>query len=290
MSVYNGELYLNKCIDSVLNQTFIDFEFIIIDDGSNDNSVKIIEKFSKIDKRIRLVKNSNKGLTKSLIEAIELSKFELIARTDADDMMHKDRLLLQYNFLQANEKFALIFTGLDIINNNDQIIKSINYNNKIYLSSKIVKKRILFSNYIAHGSVMFRKKIYNQVGGYCDFFKYSQDYDLWLRFLKKNEIYFLSKSLYYLRHHTDSISVLKYNEQLEFSALAQYRNKFNLNCFEIAKTKKLVLKKISFYKIIFKLALIGQDLKLMKSYLKHLGFKYSLFYYLILIKKKLNEF
>ena len=108
MSVFNGEKHVNSAIKSILNQTFRDFEFIIIDDGSKDNTLKVIKEYAKIDNRIKVIRNlTNIGLTKSLNKAIKLSKGEFIARQDTDDISLPNRLEKQIEFLQKNPDCAL---------------------------------------------------------------------------------------------------------------------------------------------------------------------------------------
>ena len=100
MSAYNSELYIEQSIESILSQTFIDFEFLIIDDGSNDNTYKICEKFKKIDSRVILFRNKNNiGLTKSLNKLLDVSSYDLIARQDADDKSYNSRLHKQLEYL-----------------------------------------------------------------------------------------------------------------------------------------------------------------------------------------------
>jgi len=113
MSVYNGEKHLPRAIDSVLEQTFEDFEFIIVNDGSTDNTPKILGSYS--DKRIYVINQENMGLTRSLNEAIELPRGAYIARMDADDISLPDRLLYQVDFLDGNEDVCLLSSSYYVI-------------------------------------------------------------------------------------------------------------------------------------------------------------------------------
>ena len=109
MSVYNAEEYLHDSINSILNQTFTNFEFLIMNDFSDDGSQKIIEKYSLLDKRIRLFNNNiNRGLTASLNELIKKSNSLLIARMDADDISHINRLDTQYKFMLKNQNVGVL--------------------------------------------------------------------------------------------------------------------------------------------------------------------------------------
>jgi glycosyltransferase involved in cell wall biosynthesis len=155
MAVYNSENYLSKTIKSVLNQSFKYFEFIIINDGSNDNSRKIINKFKKDDKRIILIDNKeNIGLTKSLNKGIKIASGKYIARIDSDDISLPDRLKIQYTFLEKNPKYFLIGGNIIIIDGKDEIIKK---------ERKIINERKLCKflenkNTISHSTIMFRNK------------------------------------------------------------------------------------------------------------------------------------
>ena len=124
-SVYNGERYLRRAIDSILNQSFINFEYIIIDDGSTDSTNKIIQSFN--DPRIKLIENTqNIGLTKSLNIGVKICRGDYIARIDADDISFKQRLRKQYHFLLNNMNVVLV-GGQRIIK--DYIHKCVWYDN-----------------------------------------------------------------------------------------------------------------------------------------------------------------
>lgn len=117
MSVHNEERFLGASIESILNETYKNFEFIIVDDKSTDNSLEIIKKYQKKDKRIRIIKNEeNIGLTKSLNRALKLAKGEFIARQDASDISKKERLAEQINFLKENSDYSVVGTDLYFIN------------------------------------------------------------------------------------------------------------------------------------------------------------------------------
>lgn len=117
MSVYNSEKYLEDSIKSILNQSFKDFEFIIVNDCSNDNSLKIINKYKENDVRIRLINNSKKiNLANSLNKCLKVAKGKYIARMDADDISIKNRLEIQYNFMEENEDIFLCGGSAIVIN------------------------------------------------------------------------------------------------------------------------------------------------------------------------------
>lgn len=186
MPVYNGAQYIGQAIESVLNQTFSDFEFIIIDDGSTDHSLEIIDSFVKQDPKIKIFKNEkNLGLQKSLNRGIEKSHGEFIARIDHDDIWcDKDKLKKQIEFLEKNPDYALVGTGVLCIDLEGKIINSIQHKN----TDQEIRNHMLLLNQFAHPSVLIRKEALSEVGLYPEDKKhrnFAEDYELWLRIGKK---------------------------------------------------------------------------------------------------------
>jgi glycosyltransferase involved in cell wall biosynthesis len=176
MSVYNGERFLQQAIDSILNQTYQDFEFLIIDDGSNDRSREIIQ--SHKDQRIRLIYNEeNIGLTPSLNKGLELARGEYIARMDADDVSFPQRLEKQVEFLEHNPEVILLGAWAEVVDENGKIIKVWRYPTK----DCVIRWRLLFGNCLVHSSVIYRKDKVLDAGGYNSSITYAQDYELWTK-------------------------------------------------------------------------------------------------------------
>lgn len=194
MPVYNTEKYLEDAILSILNQDFDDFEFIILDDFSNDNSYKICEKFAKIDKRIKLYRNEkNEGISFSRNKLISLTNTNIICNQDSDDISHKNRLSLQFDFLQKNENFAVCSSNTEIINEKWDIIWFRKYSSEI---EKVILKKSPLPNWAS----IFRKDIFFEVWWYDKNLDYAEDYDLWLKiFSKWYKIWIINKYLYKLR-------------------------------------------------------------------------------------------
>ena len=169
MSVYNDSGNLESSISSVLNQDFQDFEFLIMNDGSSDDTQNILNKFSK-DKRIKIFKNKkNLGLTKSLNLLLAESKGEYVARQDSDDLSISERFTKQLNFIENN--------NLDLCGSR-AIIKGstrITPNRSYYLPLNVSLK---IKNPFIHGSLIFKKSVVEKVNNYDERFKYSQDYKL----------------------------------------------------------------------------------------------------------------
>jgi len=217
MSVYNCQNYLNYSINSILMQKFNNFLFYIIDDGSDDDSKKIIKKFAKKDERIiALFNGKNRGLTHNLNLLLKKVNTKYIARMDADDICHKDRFYHQYRFLENNKDYGFTGTGVAYIDEAGNETGR----RKMQTSFFNIKKKIYLLNLFNHGSIMARNDIFKTLNGYRDFFKYSQDYDLWLRALEKYKACNIKESLYYQRKINTAISNEKFNCQAKFAALA----------------------------------------------------------------------
>lgn len=195
MPVYNAEKFLSISIESILNQTYKNFEFIIINDGSLDDSKKIIQTYL-YDKRIKFYSLKKRGIVVCLNYALKKSKGDYIARMDADDISHHKRLEKQVNFL--NHK-----TSYDIVGSGAKYIGSISFFSKlVHLSSNYCKALIVFKNPFIHPSIMIRKKTLNSLGGYKNYFK-SEDYELWSRLFERFKGGNLKENLIKYRIHTN---------------------------------------------------------------------------------------
>jgi len=201
MSVYNGGKYLKLAVESILNQSFKDFEFIIIDDGSTDSSLKILKDFENQDSRIRLISRENKGLIYSLNEGVKMAQGEYIARMDADDISTPDRLEKQLKYAQEGG-LAVCGTWAEGIDIAGIKTKEMNYPPGI----EKVKAYTLLHNPFIHPAVMFRKDVFEKVGGYRDFFKYIEDYELWTRMVFKYKTGNIPEILLKYRLHSEQIT------------------------------------------------------------------------------------
>ena len=159
MSVYNGERYLREAVESILNQTFIDFEFVIIDDGSTDDTLGILERYT--DPRIRLVKNGrNIGLTESLNRGIRLARGKYVARQDADDISLPERLSSQLLFLDKHRGIGLVGTSFDIIDSSGRLCEQV----ILPTDNETLQELLWVRNCFCHGSVMMRKEYLDALG------------------------------------------------------------------------------------------------------------------------------
>jgi glycosyltransferase involved in cell wall biosynthesis len=176
MSVYNGGSYLSEAIESVLNQTHTDFEFIIINDGSTDASLIIIETFKNIDPRIILISRENRGLVFSLNEGIKMARGGYIARMDADDISLPTRFEEQIHFFNNNPDVGVCGTWIEVFGDH---IKSKKW--KLSCSDESLKAELLFSSCFAHPSVMFNKNLLVENIKYDVNFPHAEDFELWQR-------------------------------------------------------------------------------------------------------------
>lgn len=195
MPVFNAEKFLKEAIDSILNQTFADFEFIIINDGSTDNSEKIIMSYD--DNRIRYYKNKkNLGVARTLNKGLKLAKGKYIARMDADDISLPTRLEHQYNLLKNDKKLIIVFTSCSWIDEKGEIISRLKDK---YTSPEAIYYQLQFRNCLAHTSAMFKKDIIcDEFGGYNEKYQ-AEDNELWLRISSKYKIVKINKKLVKIR-------------------------------------------------------------------------------------------
>jgi glycosyltransferase involved in cell wall biosynthesis/radical SAM superfamily enzyme YgiQ (UPF0313 family)/Flp pilus assembly protein TadD len=218
MSVYNAGPYLAAAIRSILEQTYANFEFIIVNDASTDETAAILEEFT--DCRLRVLTNSqNLGLTKSLNIGINAARGRYIARMDADDLSLPHRLERQWRFLEEHSDYALVGSSYYQIDETGEIKSLI----RVLTGDPDLQTGLLKQNWFGHGSVMMRKDAFDQVQGYDERFKCAQDYDLWLRLAEHYKIANLEEPQYYWRATPSCISQSRVREQEYFARLAQKR-------------------------------------------------------------------
>ncbi len=200
MPVYNAEPYLKEAIESILNQTYDNFEFIIINDGSNDKSLEIIKHYK--DSRIRFISRENRGLVLTLNEGIELAAGEYIVRQDADDRSTPNRLQLQLQYLKANQHTVLLGSSMDVMDESG----AIKHRHAVLLNDPELRQELLVRSPFAHGSVIFQKKAAIESGLYRQQSWPAEDYDFWLRLSNYGKLANIDEALYVYREHSDSIS------------------------------------------------------------------------------------
>lgn len=228
MSVHNGEKYLETAVNSILRQTLRDFNFLIIDDASTDNSPQMLKEFARKDARIRILTNrTNLGLAASLNRGISQIETRYIARMDADDIAVPQRLERQLQYMESHPEIAAVGSGVGRFSINN------NFCFHIYqpaCSPNIIKNRSYnIGPQLVHPTVVVRTEALKKVGNYREQFISTQDYDLWLRMLESYELSNLPEILLYYRKEQQGISFQRQSEQSINHILAlqssEYRRK-----------------------------------------------------------------
>lgn len=214
LSVLNGERYLRNALDSILRQSFDDFEFIIIDDGSNDGTPQIVEEYAKADGRIRAFHQETKGLIVSLNRGCEMACGRYIARMDSDDIALPDRFERQIAFLEQHADVAALGGAVEFINAAGQGI-GLSSNP---VSHAEIRAALLDANVLWHPTVVIRRDGFFAVGGYRNVLS-AEDYDLWLRIGDRFALANLPQAILKYRLHDGQITE-KDNVQMTVSALA----------------------------------------------------------------------
>jgi glycosyltransferase EpsE len=191
MSVFNDGDNLAKSIDSILNQTFTNFEFIIVNDGSTDLTSDILTAYKNNDVRIKLIQQDNKGLASSLNTGINNSKAQLIARMDSDDVSLPERLEKQVSYLNQYSEVDILGSAAYLVNTNGEELGVMRLPSEHDSLVKIMHKASPF----IHPSVMMRRKAILLVGGYRDHLKRAQDYELWSRLFERCRFHNLKEPL-----------------------------------------------------------------------------------------------
>ena len=230
MSVYNDEKFLSGGIESILNQTFTNFEFLIINDASTDSTSAILQEYARKDSRVRVLNNENNmGLTVSLNNGLNSALGKYIARLDSDDISLKQRLERQVNFLDKHPKIGVLGSGAEIIDVDGNITGKFTPST----SPAVIRWRLLFGNCMLHSTVMFRRDIVLQAGGYPSDCFIAQDYDLWSRLMFKTDICQLPDTLVNYRQNTNAISIKNFDKQAETSIRVVHRNMTNFFDMEL---------------------------------------------------------
>lgn len=213
MSVYNEkEEYLRSSIESVLMQTFDDFEFIIYDDATSEDNKVVLKEYAERDSRIRIFTNQkNQGLTYNLMCGVKEAKGDYIARMDSDDISKKNRLKKQVEYMDRHPSVMMLATRISRIGEKRKLYW------KTITASDYLKASLLFNNGLPHPTVMLRRAflVDNNIN-YNTQIKKAQDYDLWVQIAKKGKIAFLRTSCVNYRVHQGQISQFNAKEQHSF--------------------------------------------------------------------------
>ncbi len=218
LTVFNGGIYIQEAVASILNQTFKEFEFLIVDNASTDGTVAFLESLQ--DRRIRLIRlPENLGQTRALNRAVQEATGEWIARMDADDIALPERLAQQYAYLSTHPKAAVVGSWVEEINAQGRQLKIMKYPTDPWtIRCHLLSDGNLTHRCLAHPSVMFLRSVVLELGGYNEKVSYAQDYDLWTRISRDHEIHNIGRVLFRYRAFSDSASrrhLSKMTEELE---------------------------------------------------------------------------
>jgi glycosyltransferase involved in cell wall biosynthesis len=216
-SAFNAERRLAESLESILRQESVDFEFIIVDDGSTDDTSRLLRQYAEQDSRIRLLRQENQGLTMALIAGCRLARGQFIARHDMDDISLPNRLHMQFEYLQKQPKVAFVSCWSEAVGPCGEFLYDVRYvGNPIALTDNLRQFR---HSVAGHGSVMFRREHYEKVGGYRPQFYFAQDLDLWLRLADIGQYAIVPETLYRYCFDGASISGKYRNAQLALAKI-----------------------------------------------------------------------
>lgn len=221
MGVYNGAQYLHETVDSVLAQEEVEFEFVIVNDGSVDASASILDEYAARDDRVIVVHQENRGLTHALIRGCELARGTYIARQDCGDVSLRRRLSKQVAHIRESPERALVSCTTTFVAPRGEFL----YESGGKVDDEDVRRSLLHDDVSSvrgishHGTAMFARTSYREAGGYRREFTVAQDLDLWIRLARKGKISFVQETLYRARMTPDSITAVARPGQLRTAEL-----------------------------------------------------------------------
>lgn len=221
MSVYNGADHLHETLDSILAQEGVAFELIVVNDGSTDQSAKILEDYASRDERVRVLQQENQGLTKALIRGCSEARSKYIARHDVGDTSDPKRLLLQKSALDEASDLAFVSCWTEFCGPEWEFLYLVKGTGLAAVTAYVIsetERNGAIDGPTCHPSVMFRKACYEKAGGYRAEFYYGQDWDLWYRLAESGKFRTIERPLYKARILPDSISASEKERQTAVSA------------------------------------------------------------------------
>lgn len=219
IGVYNGAEKLRESLDSVLSQSFTDFEVVVVNDASTDETSFVLNEYATRDTRIKIVTNEkNLGLTKSLNRGIGVSSGEYIARMDNGDISYPTRFEKQVAFLDEHKEYSMVGSFANLTDDASVVIGQLRYPTK---HDDIVRK-LIRHNLFVHSSVMVRRSALEEVGFYNEAWKYAQDYELFFRMVQRGKVANIAEPLVSYRISEQSITKSKNKKQVMFAIRARW--------------------------------------------------------------------
>lgn len=217
MTVYNADKYLRSAIDSVLRQTYENFELIIVNDGSTDQSQKIIDHYAKIDSRIIAVHQKNMGVVAASNTAANLAHGKFLSKADADDISFDNKLMDLVNCANNNPKSIVISGSIEVINEDGEFI----YREQVLTRNSDIKRALYLRNPLPNGATMIKKEAFDLVGGYSNVF--AEDCNLWTKLYKIGEFSATGTTIYSWRINTKGLTMS--NKDRSIHKEKEYLNK-----------------------------------------------------------------
>jgi glycosyltransferase involved in cell wall biosynthesis len=218
MSVYNGAPDLRGSVESILSQEGVDLELIVVNDGSTDDSVKILQKYST-DQRVRIINQENQGLTRALIVGCASARGEYIARQDAGDISLPGRLIKQLNAISENPDSAFVSCGTRFIGPKGEYLYDVSRDATEATTHLLTLNADEIRGPSSHPSTLFSRSLYERVGGYRSAFYFAQDLDLWIRLAEHGRHVVIPEILYETSVTVESISGLYRKEQVALTTI-----------------------------------------------------------------------
>ena len=204
MPVYNAAAHLCEAVDSILSQTFADFELLVIDDGSTDETAALLQRYR--DPRIRLQRNAeNRGLVATLNGALALARGRYVARMDADDVSLPSRLQEQWAYLEAHPEVDGVSAGYETVDAQGRRLR-VDYGLLRPVGPTLLRWSLHFGSFFCHPACMLRREVFTSTGGYDPDFAHAEDYELWLRATTRFRLDNLPRVLLRLRVHRENVS------------------------------------------------------------------------------------
>lgn len=277
MPVHGNPQFLDATIESIFQQTFRNFEVLVILDRASHSVSANAENLAKIDSRFKVIESPSKGIVSALNLGISRSISRYIARIDADDLMSPSRLEFQIDFLENNPEILCVGSQMRFIDNDSKVVGHTNYP----LESSEICNRLKYTNCVGHPSVTFRKDAYYSVGGYRQSLEGAEDYDLWLRICQHGQIRNLDKYLTSYRVNENQFTVKNASKVNRASVLARCLN------LTSEKNQNQVLEELNKGKTITAFGFLKSD------YINLSNYRYlvvtALFHRILLLQKKENS-
>ncbi len=203
MPVRNGGVFLRAAVDSILSQSYSEFEFIVVEGGSTDGTLSVLEECARADSRLRILREAGAGICAALDQGCAAARGRYIARMDADDISLPDRLARQRAYLESHPEVAVLGGTAQLLNEHGVMEKWMRYP----ADPAELRERMMSVNAIVHPTVMLRKEVLEEVGGYR--LRDAEDYDLWLRISDQHQVANLDEVLLQYRTHLDQASFVR---------------------------------------------------------------------------------